>query len=184
MVEKNRPCRRVFLLINREEALIDQLALLAKCSCGTPRRATTTFSTAFAIISVVYCSANAKFAMPSLLYVDFSHYHDKYSISQGPPVVQILGAPLRATWHASVTVRTDAPNVPELLRIIFTYICRVSGYMCQLYSYEVRTKNCLWRHRPTVSRLCLDSPRVGDKRSQQASRSSSPSPSSPFSETG
>ena len=79
LVVKNRPCRRVFLLINREEALIDQLALLAKCSCGTPRRATTTFSTAFAIILVVYCSANAKIAMPSLLYVDFSHYHATYS---------------------------------------------------------------------------------------------------------
>ena len=79
LVVKNRPCRRVFLLINREEALIDQLALLAKCSCGTPRRATTTFSTAFAIISIVYCSANAKIAMPSLLYVDFSHYHATYS---------------------------------------------------------------------------------------------------------
>ena len=83
LVEKNRPCRRVFLLINREEALIDQLALLAKCSCGTPRRATTTFSTAFAIISIVYCSANAKIAMPSLLYVDFSHYHATYSIKTG-----------------------------------------------------------------------------------------------------
>ena len=79
LVVKNRPCRRVFLLINREEALIDQLALLAKCSCGTPRRATTTFSTVFAIISMVYCSANAKIAMPSLLYVDFSHYHATYS---------------------------------------------------------------------------------------------------------
>ena len=79
LVVKNLPSQRDFVLTNREEALIDQLALLAKCSCGTPRRATTTFSTAFAIISIVYCSANAKIAMPSLLYVDFSHYHATYS---------------------------------------------------------------------------------------------------------
>ena len=57
---------------------MDPLALLAKVSCAAPRRATTTFSTAFAIISIVNCSANAKFAMPSLLYVDFSHYHATY----------------------------------------------------------------------------------------------------------
>ena len=74
MVVKNLPSQRDFVLTNREEALIDQLALLAKVSCAAPRRATTTFSTVFVIILAVHHDAIAKGAVPSRLKIDFAHF--------------------------------------------------------------------------------------------------------------
>ena len=67
MVLKKLPSQRDFVLTNREEALIDQLALLAKVSCAAPRRATTTFSTVFVIILAVHHDAIAEGAVPSRL---------------------------------------------------------------------------------------------------------------------
>ena len=70
------------MLTNREEALIDQLALLAKVSCAAPRRATTTFSTVFVIILAVHHDAIAKGAVPSRLKIDLTNYTQKHSILQ------------------------------------------------------------------------------------------------------
>ena len=79
MVVKNLPSQRDFVLTNREEALIDQLALLAKVSCAAPRRATTTFSTVFVIILAVHHDAIAKGAVPSRLKIDLTNYTQKHS---------------------------------------------------------------------------------------------------------
>ena len=76
---KNLPSQRDFVLTNREEALIDQLALLAKVSCAAPRRATTTFSTVFVIILAVHHDAIAKGAVPSRLKIDLTNYTQKHS---------------------------------------------------------------------------------------------------------
>ena len=79
MIVKNLPSQRDFVLTNREEALIDQLALLAKVSCAAPRRATTTFSTVFVIILAVNHDAIAKGAVPSRLKIDLTNYTQKHS---------------------------------------------------------------------------------------------------------
>ena len=79
MVVKNLPSQRDFVLTNREEALIDQLALLAKVSCAAPRRATTTFSTVFVIILAVHRDTIAKGAVPSRLKIDLTNYTQKDS---------------------------------------------------------------------------------------------------------
>ena len=79
MVVKNLPSQRDFVLTNREEALIDQLALLAKVSCAAPRRATTTFSTVFVIILAVHRDTIAKGAVPSRLKIDLTHLAQKHS---------------------------------------------------------------------------------------------------------
>ena len=80
MVVKNLPSQRDFVLTNREVALIDQLALLAKVSCAAaPRRATTTFSTVFVIILAVHHDAIAKGAVPSRLKIDLTNYTQKHS---------------------------------------------------------------------------------------------------------
>ena len=79
MVVKNLPSQCDFVLTNREEALIDQLALLAKVSCAAPRRATTTFSTVFVIILAVHRDTIAKGAVPSRLKIDLTNYTQKDS---------------------------------------------------------------------------------------------------------
>ena len=92
MVVKNLPSQRDFVLTNREEALIDQLALLAKVSCAAPRRATTTFSTVFVIILAVHHDLIAKGAVPSRLKIDLTHLAQKDSIDTAItlPVMSVL----------------------------------------------------------------------------------------------
>ena len=90
MVVKNLPSQRDFVLTNREEALIDQLALLAKVSCAAPRRATTTFSTVFVIILAVHHDLIAKGAVPSRLKIDLTNYTQKDSIVNLPLNLKML----------------------------------------------------------------------------------------------
>ena len=77
---KKLPSQRDFVLTNREEALIDQLALLAKVSCAAPRRALTEISTVFVIILAVHHDAIAKGAVPSRLKIDLTQIAQKDSI--------------------------------------------------------------------------------------------------------
>ena len=80
MVLKKLPSQRDFVLTNREEALIDQLALLAKVSCAAPRRALTEISTVFVIILAVHHDAIAEGAVPSRFKIDLTNYTQKHSI--------------------------------------------------------------------------------------------------------
>ena len=80
MVLKKLPSQRDFVLTNREEALIDQLALLAKVSCAAPRRALTEISTVFVIILAVHHDAIAEGAVPSRHKIDLTNYTQKHSI--------------------------------------------------------------------------------------------------------
>ncbi len=91
LVVKNLPSQRDFVLTNREEALIDQLALLAKVSCAAPRRATTTFSTVFVIILAVHRDTIAKGAVPSRLKIDLTNYTQKDS-TPSPCGINFSGA--------------------------------------------------------------------------------------------